>query len=85
MVGDTDIPTRFFLADNECDRTNNATLELIIEEAGFNNSLAGYLNCPNANEESGGKKARTAWVNVYLQNGEFSRTPSGQTKDANVK
>ncbi|KKA31140.1 hypothetical protein TD95_000574 [Thielaviopsis punctulata] len=48
--------------------TNNATLELIIEEVGYNNSLAGYMNCPNANEDSGGAKARDEWANVYLQN-----------------
>ncbi|KAL1896220.1 hypothetical protein Cpir12675_002928 [Ceratocystis pirilliformis] len=46
----------------------NVTLELIIEKPGFNNSLAGYMNCPNANEESGGVEARSTWVNIYLKN-----------------
>lgn len=27
--------------------TNNATIEVIIEWGGFNNSLAGYMGCPN--------------------------------------
>ncbi|KAK8178911.1 hypothetical protein BKA81DRAFT_411292 [Phyllosticta paracitricarpa] len=31
--------------------TQNATLELIIEEDGYNNSLVGYDNCPNSNLE----------------------------------
>lgn len=49
--------------------TNNATLELIIEETGFNNSLAGYKNCPNSSNwrNSGGRNATDTWVNVYLQ------------------
>ncbi|KAL5614367.1 hypothetical protein BROUX41_004473 [Berkeleyomyces rouxiae] len=51
---------------------NNVTLELIIEEAGFNNSLAGYMNCPNANEERGGVEARSTWVDIYLQNGKYT-------------
>jgi hypothetical protein len=29
--------------------TNNATIEVIIEANGFNNSLAGYDNCNNSN------------------------------------
>lgn len=30
--------------------TNNATLEVIIEQGGLNNSLAGYMNCKNSNK-----------------------------------
>jgi hypothetical protein len=50
--------------------TNNATLELIIESYGFNNSLAGYDNCPNANtyRNRGGMNASSEWVHIYLQN-----------------
>ena len=49
--------------------TNNATLELIIEGKGFNNSLAGYVNCPNAQNvrNRGGNNAALEWVHVYLQ------------------
>ena len=48
---------------------NNATLELIIESNGFNNSLAGYDNCPNANtwRNSGGRNATQEWVSIYLK------------------
>lgn len=48
----------------------NATLELIIEGDGFNNSLAGYDNCPNSNnpQSNGGTNASTAWQSVYLAN-----------------
>lgn len=49
--------------------TNNATLELIIESPGFNNSLAGYFNCPNSYSpvSAGGYNATNRWVSVYLQ------------------
>lgn len=49
--------------------TNNATLELIIESDGFNNSLAGYKNCPNSNtwRNSGGQNATLEWVDIYLK------------------
>lgn len=49
--------------------TNNATLLLIIEEAGFNNSLAGYDNCPNSNNfrNTAGLQASSEWVHTYLQ------------------
>jgi hypothetical protein len=50
--------------------TQNATLELIIEQNGFNNSLAGYYDCPNSNlaVATGGNTALTAWAAVYLKN-----------------
>lgn len=50
--------------------TNNATLELIIEGDGFNNSLAGYDQCNNSNlaVNEGGTNASTVWRNIYLQN-----------------
>ena len=50
--------------------TNNATLELIIEEPGFNNSLAGYFNCNNSNKavSAGGTNASIVWENTYLKN-----------------
>lgn len=50
--------------------TNNATIEVIIEAAGFNNSLAGSKACPNAAKEKGAQ-AVAEWTNVYLQDGMF--------------
>jgi hypothetical protein len=49
--------------------TNNATIEVIIEDNGFNNSLAGSLNCPNAYKMSSGDEARNTWIHKYLQDG----------------
>ncbi|CAK7211407.1 hypothetical protein SCUCBS95973_001104 [Sporothrix curviconia] len=48
--------------------TNNATIELLIEQNGFNNSLAGYLNCPNSAKDTTGNDANTIWVENYLRN-----------------
>ncbi|KAK4181039.1 putative 3-phytase A precursor [Triangularia setosa] len=48
--------------------TRNATIEVIIEGAGYNNSLAGYMNCPNGGKVDGGSKAQERWMGVYLQN-----------------
>lgn len=50
--------------------TNNATIEVIIEGDGFNNSLAGYDNCNNSNAgvSAGGTNASKIWENNYLQN-----------------
>ncbi|KAK3336161.1 histidine phosphatase superfamily [Cercophora scortea] len=48
--------------------TQNATIEVIIEEDKFNNSLAGYLNCPNGRKVNGGSVAATSWIENYLQN-----------------
>lgn len=50
--------------------TNNATLEVIIETTGFNNSLAGYDNCNNSNlaVNEGGSNASAAWASTYLKN-----------------
>lgn len=47
---------------------NNATLELIIEGANFNNSLAGYMNCNNSNtaQSRGGDMAEVEWYTIYL-------------------
>ena len=49
---------------------NNATLEVIIEQNLFNNSLAGYFNCNNSNSpvSAGGSNASAIWENIYLQN-----------------
>lgn len=49
--------------------TNNATLELIIEANGFNNSLAGYKNCPNSVNfrNTGGLNATQVWKEIYLK------------------
>jgi hypothetical protein len=49
--------------------TNNATIEVIIEDFGFNNSLAGYDNCQNANlpVSAGGNNATAIWASIYLK------------------
>lgn len=47
--------------------TNNATIEVIIEWGGFNNSLAGYMNCPNSQKVKSGGEALNTFVNEYLQ------------------
>lgn len=50
------------------DYTKNATLELMIEANGFNNTLGGNLGCPNANlpVSAGGTNASVIWENKYL-------------------
>ena len=50
--------------------TNNATLELIIEEEYYNNSLGGGLACNNSNTwvSTGGTNASVIWENEYLAN-----------------
>lgn len=50
-------------------RTNNATIEVIIEERGFNNSLEGSANCPNSYTKSPGNSARKIWIHKYLKDG----------------
>lgn len=52
-------------------RTKNATLEVILEAPGFNNSLAGYMACPNGDSHvaKGGRNASTTWTRIYLQEG----------------
>ncbi len=51
---------------------NNATLVLAIESGRgpWNNTLAGYYNCPNANgyTNQGGRNATRTWVTTYLAN-----------------
>jgi len=49
------------------DWPRNATIEVIIEAANFNNSLAGYLNCPNSWKVGAGSAASTIWIEKYLQ------------------
>ncbi|KAF9879048.1 histidine acid phosphatase [Colletotrichum karsti] len=48
--------------------TKNATIEVIIEQNMANNSLAGYLNCPNARKQNGGDEAAKIWASNYLAN-----------------
>jgi hypothetical protein len=50
------------------DWTKNATLELIIEQNLFNNSLAGYFQCNNSNlgVSAGGTNASSTWAAIYL-------------------
>ncbi|KAF4416295.1 3-phytase A precursor [Fusarium acutatum] len=47
-------------------KTNNATIEVIIEAVGFSNSLAGDLNCPNT-AKADYKSPVEAWIEIYLQ------------------
>ncbi|RDW64754.1 putative 3-phytase A [Coleophoma cylindrospora] len=49
--------------------TNNATIEVIIESPGFNNSLAGYYGCKNARlgVNRGGENASVEWMSTYLE------------------
>ncbi|OAA73243.1 3-phytase A precursor [Cordyceps fumosorosea ARSEF 2679] len=49
------------------DWRNNATIEVLIEGDGFNNSLAGYLNCPNAETKTPGYEAPETWIGIYLK------------------
>ncbi|KIW14294.1 hypothetical protein PV08_07076 [Exophiala spinifera] len=50
--------------------THNATLEVILEQNGYNNSLAGYYQCNNSNsyQSTGGNNASLIWENIYLAN-----------------
>ena len=52
------------------DWTQNATLVLAIETetATWNNTLAGYFNCPNSGSyvNEGGNNATTQWYEIYL-------------------
>ena len=52
------------------DWTKNVTLEPIIEQSGYNNSLAGYYQCNNSNTyvSTGGNNASVVWENIYLKN-----------------
>ena len=47
---------------------NNVTLEPIIEQLGYNNSLAGYYKCNNSEDyhSTGGNNASLIWENIYL-------------------
>ncbi|GFP53820.1 hypothetical protein ACSS6W_001432 [Trichoderma asperelloides] len=49
------------------DWKNNATIEVIIEASGFNNSLAGALSCSNAFSKTSANEARQRWIDTYLQ------------------
>lgn len=53
-------------------RTNNATIEVIIEDDNFNNTLAGSLACPNSGPMSSSKEARQQWIDLYLKNGKLA-------------
>ncbi|KEF55159.1 uncharacterized protein A1O9_08813 [Exophiala aquamarina CBS 119918] len=48
--------------------THNATLAVILEQNGFNNSLAGYFQCNNSNsyQATGGSNASLIWEKTYL-------------------
>lgn len=58
---------------------NNATIEVIIEEHGFNNSLAGSKACPNAGKDNAGLNATYEWADVYLQKGESRSLASSRS------
>jgi hypothetical protein len=49
--------------------TKNATIEVIIDERDFNNSLAGYNNCPNSNKDNRGSAASNKWIAKFLDKG----------------
>ncbi|EGU78833.1 hypothetical protein FOXB_10655 [Fusarium oxysporum f. sp. conglutinans Fo5176] len=51
---------------SDSSRTNNATIEVIIEAPGFNNSLAGGLNCPNS-DKADYVTPVAAWYEKYLK------------------
>ncbi|KAA8634608.1 hypothetical protein SMACR_02975 [Sordaria macrospora] len=59
--------------------THNVTLEVIIEGYRLNNSLAGYMNCPNGTEDGPGSVARDIWVGSYLKDAteRFSKLVTG--------
>ena len=63
--------------------TNNATIEVIVEGDGFNNSLAGYDNCNNSNlaVAAGGTNASEIWEKSYLKHAtaRFNAMSSGYT------
>jgi len=67
--------------------TNNATLEVIIESEGYNNSLAGNKMCDNAANDNGatGDQAMDEWMAVYLRNAteRFRRRISGGSRKLN--
>ena len=48
----------------------NATLETIIEQPFYNNTLAGYFQCNNSNNfrSAGGANASASWAQIYLKN-----------------
>jgi len=52
------------------DWTQNATLEVIVESVGFNNSLASFYSCNNSLGvvNTGGSNASAIWIATYLQN-----------------
>ena len=49
--------------------TNNASLVIIWEQLGFNNSLAGYYKCNNSEDyhSTGGNNASLIWEGIYLK------------------
>ena len=72
--GEADLLKTVEASQSDCygnSRTNNATIEVIIEDSNFNNSLAGSLNCPNAYPKSTGNDARDTWRDRYLKDGMF--------------
>ena len=52
------------------DWTQNATLEVFIEEVGYNTSLSSFLICDNSKlpVNYGGQNASLMWQSIYLQN-----------------
>ncbi|KAL4895637.1 histidine phosphatase superfamily [Aspergillus ambiguus] len=63
------------------DWTKNVTLEVLIEETGFNNSLAGDKQCINSKNDrsSAGDNASSQWQSIYLKNAteRFRRSMTG--------
>lgn len=48
---------------------------MIIEKDGFNNSLAGYINCPNAEKDPAPQEASKRWQEIYLKDGKRAPGP----------
>ncbi|CCG83757.1 protein of unknown function [Taphrina deformans PYCC 5710] len=61
------------------DWVNHANLEVIIEEGGYNNTLAPYMVCPNSNKQMFGSGNRKHWESLYLANktAQFSELITG--------
>jgi hypothetical protein len=62
------VQERYLPHYSDSSRTNNATIEVIIEAPGFNNSLAGGLNCPNS-DKADYVTPVAAWYEEYLKDG----------------
>ena len=67
-------------------RPQNASIELIIEDQGVakNNSLAGYLACPNSYKERHGKTDSNIWIDKYLNDGVWTKEYAPYTQGSRL-